>query len=57
MWACIVLLTGVFLITMAFFDVINVPVVLISLVGVLGLALIGAALIVDKEPSTKRDRP
>ncbi len=56
-WACIVLLTGVFLITMAFFDVINVPVVLISLVGVLGLSLIGAALIVGKEPSTKRDRP
>ncbi len=49
-WACIVILTGVFLIAMAFLSHIDLPLLLIGLVAVLGVALIGAAFFVGKDP-------
>lgn len=55
-WACIVILTGVFLIAMAFLSHIDLPLLLIGLVAVLGVALIGAAFFVGKDPADRAPR-
>lgn len=47
-WGCIVALLGVFIIAIPFIDAVNVPILLISLVGALGLSLIAAAFFVNK---------
>lgn len=47
-WGCIVALLGVFIIAIPFIDLVDLPLVLIGLVGILGLSLIGASLVVGK---------
>lgn len=49
-WACVVGLVGVFLIALPYLDAVNLPILLIALVALLGLALIGAALAVGRAP-------
>lgn len=50
-WGCIVALLGVFFIVLPFISNVDVPALFIGLVGLLGLSLIVAALVVGKDPA------
>ncbi|MDC4233716.1 hypothetical protein M3T53_08355 [Actinomyces sp. B33] len=52
-WAGVVCLTGVFLIALAIIRNINIPMLLIGLIGLLGLGLVVSALFVGRGPSTR----
>lgn len=53
-WGCIVALLGVFFIALPFISNVDVPALFIGLVGLLGLSLIVAALVVGKDPAPNR---
>ncbi len=50
-WSCVVIVVGIFLMALAFIDHVNVPVLLISLVALLGIGLIVAAAITSRKRS------
>lgn len=52
-WACVVVLTSVFLIALPFLETANLPLFFIALVALLGLSLIVAAFVVGREPKTR----
>ena len=53
-WGCIVALLGVFFIALPFISNVDLPALFIGLVGLLGLSLIVAALVVGKDPAPNR---
>lgn len=53
-WGCIVALLGVFFIALPSISNVDVPALFIGLVGLLGLSLIIAALVVGKDPAPNR---
>lgn len=54
-WACIIMLTSVFLIALPFLEPENLPLFFIALVALLGVSLIVAAFAVGREAKRKGD--